>query len=250
MIRPVRLQLSRRKGFNLQVHSHAVNGLPAIHVARPSRWGNRHQLMTSGGIVTAAAHCRAVQLCRQDWEEQLSDDRAAALSALSRLRGKNLACWCDLCDAHKNGRPFDEPCSACDPCHADVLLELANQPTLEVTLSEISALLSGQRLPLISERDLQDAIETLLNGRFGATAFQREKRLSETDIVDFWIIESGVAIEVKLKGGKLAIYRQCERYCAHDEVAGMALATAVPITLPPLINGKPATVIDLGRAWL
>lgn len=39
MTKPVRLQLSRKKGFNLQRHSLAANGLPAINVARPNRWG-------------------------------------------------------------------------------------------------------------------------------------------------------------------------------------------------------------------
>ncbi len=34
MIRPVRLRLSRAKGFNLQAHSLATNGLEAVNVAR------------------------------------------------------------------------------------------------------------------------------------------------------------------------------------------------------------------------
>ena len=38
--RPVRLQLSRKKGFNLQRVSCAVNGLPAVKVDRATRWGN------------------------------------------------------------------------------------------------------------------------------------------------------------------------------------------------------------------
>ncbi len=37
MIRPIRLQLSRQKGFNLQEISRAANGLEAVNVARPSR---------------------------------------------------------------------------------------------------------------------------------------------------------------------------------------------------------------------
>lgn len=41
--------------------------------------------------------------------------RAAMVKALPRLRGKNLACWC----------PLDQP------CHADVLLEIANAPVCE-----------------------------------------------------------------------------------------------------------------------
>ncbi|HUY27269.1 MAG TPA: hypothetical protein VMV27_07585 [Candidatus Binataceae bacterium] len=37
---PVRMRLSRRKGFNLQGESRAINGLPALNVARPGPWGN------------------------------------------------------------------------------------------------------------------------------------------------------------------------------------------------------------------
>jgi hypothetical protein len=42
------------------------------------------------------------------------------------LRGKNLACWCKLCGAHKDGKPFGVECQDCSPCHSDVLGELAN----------------------------------------------------------------------------------------------------------------------------
>lgn len=35
---PVRLQLSRRAGFDLQELSRSTNGLPAVNVARPSKW--------------------------------------------------------------------------------------------------------------------------------------------------------------------------------------------------------------------
>lgn len=40
MVKPVRLQLSRRKGFSLQALSRETNGLEAVNVARPSKWGN------------------------------------------------------------------------------------------------------------------------------------------------------------------------------------------------------------------
>ena len=45
---------------------------------------------------------------------------------IKNLRGKDLACWCGLCVAHKDGKPFGEACLDCDPCHADVLGEIAN----------------------------------------------------------------------------------------------------------------------------
>lgn len=40
MTAPVRLQLSRKRGFDLQAHSLAINGLRAVNVARPSILGN------------------------------------------------------------------------------------------------------------------------------------------------------------------------------------------------------------------
>ncbi len=116
--RPVRLQLSRAKGFNLQAASATANGLLAVNVARPSRWGNPWTADQywdagySGSSIVAAQHCvdayRAWLCGERHWAHAAP---AAAVPDLSHLRGRNLACWCKLGD----------------PCHADVLLELANQ---------------------------------------------------------------------------------------------------------------------------
>jgi hypothetical protein len=127
---PTRLQLSRRKGFDLQALSQATNGLPAVLVARPGRFGNPFTVINeegwpliegpTGEVMNEAAEsllgekiywgneqAARVALFRQRHVDRLPD--------LRPLRGKNLACWCQL--------------SA--PCHADVLLELANRPTCE-----------------------------------------------------------------------------------------------------------------------
>jgi len=37
---PARIQLKRTKGFNLQSVSANLNGLPAVFVSRPARYGN------------------------------------------------------------------------------------------------------------------------------------------------------------------------------------------------------------------
>jgi len=44
----------------------------------------------------------------------------------AELRGKNLACWCRLCAAHKDGKPLNVHCRDCRPCHVDPLGEIAN----------------------------------------------------------------------------------------------------------------------------
>jgi len=72
-----------------------------VYVGRPSRWGNPHRIgpnMTRAEVV-AAYRC------------DLMKDSARMALAVAELQGKNLACWCGL----------DEP------CHADVLLEIANE---------------------------------------------------------------------------------------------------------------------------
>lgn len=43
------------------------------------------------------------------------------------LNGKNLSCWCKLCEKHKDGKPLDEECADCQPCHVDPLGRAANQ---------------------------------------------------------------------------------------------------------------------------
>jgi hypothetical protein len=104
---PQRIQLSRRKGFDLQAASRALNGLPAVNVARPSKWGNPCP------VVNESNRKSAVDFFRRLFEQPPSK-RGAVLrmkTSLHELRGKNLACWCPPGVA----------------CHADVLLELANR---------------------------------------------------------------------------------------------------------------------------
>jgi hypothetical protein len=117
MMRPVRLQLSRRKGFDLQAWSRKINGLDAVNCARPGRFGNpfvvgQPVFALSGAPVLDAAE--AVEMFRSELMLSLANNDYA-LDNLLTLRGKNLACWCAL------GAP----------CHADVLLEFANKPVCE-----------------------------------------------------------------------------------------------------------------------
>ncbi len=120
---PVRLQLSRSKGFNLQHNSVAANGLPAINVARPSRYGNpvtQQDFIDLQKIWKEMGHKpiegtwqqHAVR-CFDAWlggEIGEMGKPPTAAEIRRDLKGRNLACWC------KPG----------DPCHADVLLEIAN----------------------------------------------------------------------------------------------------------------------------
>jgi hypothetical protein len=89
------LRLSRRRGFRLQKLSRRTNGLAAVNVARPSKWGNPY-------TVEAHGRKRAIALYRLHLKRAGLDIR--------ELRGRNLACWC----------------APAELCHADTLLTLAN----------------------------------------------------------------------------------------------------------------------------
>lgn len=90
---PQRVRLSRAKGWRKPVG--------AVVVARPSRWGNPFAVGDPGvpDRETAVARHRA-------WAATDPPE----LAEVETLRGRDLACWC----------PLD------GPCHADVLIELAN----------------------------------------------------------------------------------------------------------------------------
>ena len=88
---PRRIQRRRTKGWRMPPNT--------VYVGRPTKWGNPYIIGTE---ITAeeAVHC-----FRGDMNDWLRD------IAREELRGKNLACWC----------PLDQP------CHANVLLQVANQ---------------------------------------------------------------------------------------------------------------------------
>jgi hypothetical protein len=117
---PARLRLSRAKGFDLQAHSRALNGLPAVNVARPSKWGNPFNWKDCSPDAGPAEWAKGAAV---DMFRDLVAPKPPHIVALymSRedivraLRGRNLACHCAL----------DQP------CHADVLLEIANRPISE-----------------------------------------------------------------------------------------------------------------------
>ncbi|MGY4543275.1 hypothetical protein ACVWY0_003208 [Arthrobacter sp. UYNi723] len=100
---PERIQRKRTKGWRMPEG--------AVYVGRGSKWGNPWVVG------------KAIILTGKRTGEKINGEDAAKLfrttlarkmethpDCLEPIRGKNLACWC----------PLDQP------CHADVLLELAN----------------------------------------------------------------------------------------------------------------------------
>ncbi len=85
---PQRIQRKRTKGWRMPEG--------AVYVGRPSKWGNPFAVGDDIAGLDATGFFAEFVAPKLDLRE---------------LRGKDLACWCRL----------DQP------CHADVLLELANK---------------------------------------------------------------------------------------------------------------------------
>jgi len=97
---PHRIQLKRSKGWRMPPDT--------IKVDRSTRWGNPFTAQECGSIAAAVArHASWMQ-----GQAEAPDGRAPPASDEIRreLAGHNLGCWCAL-----EG-----------PCHADLLLKIAN----------------------------------------------------------------------------------------------------------------------------
>lgn len=93
---PSRIQLRRTKGWRKPPNT--------VLVSRPTKWGNPFKVGDPGIETNADAVARFQEVY---WGDAMSGIRQ---EIRRELRGKNLACWCKLGT----------------PCHADVLIEIAN----------------------------------------------------------------------------------------------------------------------------
>ena len=112
---PIRIKRSRAKGYKA--------GCESVYVGRGSKWGNPFEVGSEAHITVKNKRNKLrpsqeqVMMVTPELACVLYRERIANLinqlgvPKVSELRGKNLSCWCDL----------DKP------CHADVLLEMANE---------------------------------------------------------------------------------------------------------------------------
>jgi hypothetical protein len=105
-MKPCRIQLRRTKGWRLPTNT--------LIVCRPGKFGNPIRVGAVARIeVNGSMYDAQVTpaIAMEFFREYFAGVVRTEPGILDFLRGKNLACWC----------PLDQP------CHADVLLELANK---------------------------------------------------------------------------------------------------------------------------
>ena len=79
----------------------------AVIVARPTAWGNPFRV----GDPDISSRAQAVHAF-EEWLARTPEGQRLQRRAADELSGRDLACWC----------PLDQP------CHADVLIRVANAP--------------------------------------------------------------------------------------------------------------------------
>ena len=114
MTTPTRIQRRRTKGWRMPA--------TAIHVGRGTRWGNPYAVKTegrthtvidtrTGGVIYSSSDNADARRVAVAWYRPWLDGQTELVAlARQQLRGRDLACWCPL-----GG-----------PCHAEVLLRVAN----------------------------------------------------------------------------------------------------------------------------
>ncbi len=104
---PKRIQRKRQRGWRMPEN--------AVYVGRPGKWGNPFVVGKPYRDLFGPAQPCTQEMAVKWFRAWLTADDGFGgkrlLEDIEALRGKNLACWCRL----------DRP------CHADVLLEIANR---------------------------------------------------------------------------------------------------------------------------
>jgi hypothetical protein len=118
-----------------------------------------------------------------------------------------------------------------------------HQKTFSWLFDELEARLSCS---WATELEMQDELEKALIDL--GIEYEREASLDARDRVDFMI--GPVAVELKIKGALMDIYRQIERYAAHDRVKAVVLITPKNMDLPEAICGKPAFCLQFTKKTL
>lgn len=127
---PDRIQLSRAKGWRKPPG--------AVVVARPTKWGNPFRVGDrvrgdDGTLAVCFSAAEAVQAYRDFMDHPIG--RRFREAAIAELRGRDLCCWCPII-SH----------GAYVPCHADVLLSIANDIPMEEVIRENTRRAKGETL--------------------------------------------------------------------------------------------------------
>lgn len=112
-------------------------------------------------------------------------------------------------------------------------------------IAEVLRALHGARLPAHDEKALQQALADRFDK--AGIVYTREAKV-EGGIIDFRC--GAVGVEVKIKGGKRAIWRQVQRYAETPGMDAILVIAGMPLALPGKAGAVDVVVHEIGGAWL
>jgi hypothetical protein len=118
---------------------------------------------------------------------------------------------------------------------------LSISPRIEATqwIDQLASLLAKYRFNFVTEKDLQAGMAKAF-ARLDEP-FEREYRLSDEDIVDFYWPKKRVGLEAKIDHSLSDLTRQLFRYCQHESILGILVVTSKArlANLPEEMSNKP-----------
>lgn len=175
--KPRRIQRRRTKGWKMPPNT--------VYVGRGSKWGNQFKIGHYG--FGDLPKIKTVKGAVKSYRAYINARLYFKPTLLKELKGKHLACWC----------PLDKP------CHADVLLEIANSKAMaEMSLSmwtnDIDFVIAGSAaeaqqicLKFYESDDIEEVgdFETLADDYQFTLRIEGEE--NRTQAVKQWIAEMG-----------------------------------------------------------
>jgi hypothetical protein len=106
-------------------------------------------------------------------------------------------------------------------------------------IDHLTSLLAKYRFNFTNEKELQAGMEKAF-ARLDEP-FEREFRLSDEDIVDFYWPNKKVGLEAKIDHSLSDLTRQLFRYCQHESILGILVVTSKArlANLPEEMSNKP-----------
>lgn len=98
-----------------------------------------------------------------------------------------------------------------------------------MTSKVLASYLRQYRVSYATETIMHDSVEEALNGLIiegDSVKIKREHRFNDTDRVDFFLPDYGIAIECKVKGSFSSVMQQLIRYAGQESVKGIVLVTS------------------------
>jgi len=121
---------------------------------------------------------------------------------------------------------------------------MPHTPYTSAVARYIALCIRQHRYAFSDERGLHQGIAHVLSA--AAFDFKQEYRLSKEDRVDFFLPNSGIVVEVKVKGSGASLLEQLERYAQHDAVRGIIVVTTrLFLGVPLMISDKPVERVVL-----